>query len=164
MIKFGLPVGAAKLKMQADGLDPSILDLDPDGPSPSNDDLQTTAFDASQSQLTTIRLKPPSSIPARDDRGPNLLDQIKKGSSGKNLRKVGVIERKKPEPDARTNLLDAIKGGVSNLRKVDRSSINEEKKTKSQGFGGEVLARLEALRANVALSDSDSDSESDWEG
>ena len=163
MIKFGLPVGAAKLKMQADGLDPSILDLDPDGPSPSNDHPQTTASDASQSQLTTIRLKPPSSIPARDDRGPNLLDQLKQ-SSGKSLRKVGAIERKKPEPDARTNLLDAIKGGASTLRKVDRSSVNEEKKPKSQGFGGEVLARLEALRANVALSDSDSDSESDWEG
>ena len=36
MIKVGTPLGAAKLKMQAEGFDPSILDLDPDGPSPNN--------------------------------------------------------------------------------------------------------------------------------
>ena len=35
MLKFGLPMGACKVKMQAEGMDPSVLDMDPDGPSPN---------------------------------------------------------------------------------------------------------------------------------
>ena len=57
-------------------------------------------------------------------------------------------------------------GGAGSLKKVDRSSLsgslNPDNKPKQQGFGGEVLARLEQLRANVAESDSDS-SDSDWD-
>ncbi len=35
MVKFGTPLEACKLKMRAEGLDPSVLDMDPDGPSPN---------------------------------------------------------------------------------------------------------------------------------
>ena len=84
------------------------------------------------------------------------------------MRKVGTIERVKPPPDPRTKMMNDIIGGGARLKKVDRSSVAEDKAKAdkaagSGGFGGEVLARLEQLRANVAQSDSDSDSDSDWE-
>merc|ERR1712185_665329 len=34
MLKMGLPKGAVVVKMSAEGLDPSVLDMDPDKPAP----------------------------------------------------------------------------------------------------------------------------------
>jgi hypothetical protein len=159
MLKVGSPLGACKLKMQADGVDPSILDLDPDSPSP-NAPAAPTGIDFS---MPTLRSAPRSGGGGGGGGGGNsLLDQLK-GSGGMTLKKVGNIERPKPPPDARTNLLDAIKGGQSTLKKASIVEKEPEKPQSSTGaFGTEVLDKLNAIRL-ATQADSDSDSDSDWD-
>jgi len=161
MLKFGSPVGACKLKMEADGVDPSILDMDPDSPSPNQPSAGPSGVDFAMPALR-------SSAPrgggggGGGGGGNSLLDQLK-GGGGKSLKKVGNIERPKPPPDARTNLLDSIKGGQSTLKKASVVEKAPEKPQNSTGaFGTQVLDKLNAIRL-ATQADSDSDSDSDWD-
>eukprot|EP00616_Rhizochromulina_sp_CCMP1243_P000867 CAMPEP_0118974316 /NCGR_PEP_ID=MMETSP1173-20130426/11182_1 /TAXON_ID=1034831 /ORGANISM="Rhizochromulina marina cf, Strain CCMP1243" /LENGTH=539 /DNA_ID=CAMNT_0006924033 /DNA_START=77 /DNA_END=1693 /DNA_ORIENTATION=+ len=149
MLQFGIAEGAAKLKMEADGVDPSALDLDPDSPSPN-----AVAAGGGAASM-------PGDLMGGGGTG-SLLDQIK-GTTGMRLRKVDHVERPKPPPDPRSNLLDAIKLGNKSLKKVTREDSMRAKQPEpdaSRGFNMEVLDRLNAMR-NALGNDSDDDSDED---
>jgi len=55
MLKLGLPKGAVKNAMARDGLDPNIMDMDPNAPIPSSDDATPNATSAKKRQKDTHR-------------------------------------------------------------------------------------------------------------
>ncbi|CAK4081920.1 unnamed protein product [Aphanomyces euteiches] len=83
MQKLGMPVGAIRQKMQLDGVDPDVLNLDPEGPSPSASSLVLVG-DSSSTALTVVPAPPPPVVLPRaaandddfdddDDEGPSSM-------------------------------------------------------------------------------------------
>ncbi|KAG9406954.1 hypothetical protein AC1031_003279 [Aphanomyces cochlioides] len=83
MQKLGMPVGAIRQKMQLDGVDPDVLNLDPEGPSPSASSL-VLVDDPSSTALTVVPAPPPPVVLPRaaadeddfdddDDEGPSSM-------------------------------------------------------------------------------------------
>ena len=92
MLKFGLPVGACKVKMQAEGVDPSVLDMDPDGPSPNAAAAPSGAHLGGAFAMPALKKAAPAARSGGGGGGggaPSLLDQLK-GSGGMSLKKVGT--------------------------------------------------------------------------
>jgi len=167
MLKFGLPISACKQKMAAEGMDPSVLDMNPDGPSPNAAAAPSGDHLGGSFAMPQLKRNQPAGgqgRPGGNSGGgggaPSLLDQLK-SSGGLSLKKVGHVERIKPPADPRSNLLDAIKGGTATLKKTVVAAKVEKPAGQAGGFGTEVLNKLNAIR-NATAADS-SDSDSDWD-
>ena len=165
MLKLGLPKDACKQKMATEGVDPNVMDLDPEGPSPNAATAPAGDHLGNSFAMPVLKRSTPGGGGGRSGGGggggaPSLMDQLKSGG-GMSLKKVGHIERPKPPADPRSNLLDAIKGGSTNLKKTVVEAREEKPADNTGGFGTEVLNKLNAIR-NATAADS-SDSDSDWD-
>ena len=155
-----MPGAQLALKMQAEGMDPSVLGIDAGSQSEGQQVSSATAKPVGRSGPSGTHATPGgSSVPPRS----GLLGEIQ---AGKPLRKAKPVE-KQPEKPKAPSLLDQIRAGKK-LRKRSEKEVAAEKKEKeaeAAAAGGGVMAAL--LRRRLALmgdDDSDSDSSSDgWD-
>jgi len=103
----------------------------------------------------------------------SFLDSIKAGAGGAGLRKTSTEDSPQPpaapmkgSSNSRASLLDAIKLGGVNLRRVteeEQSAAQEEKKQRGSvgGFGASSVAAILERRKFLMAEESDSDSDKD---
>lgn len=192
MLKAGLPRGAVEQSMTRDGVNPRLLFPDapeaPSGPKYVRQEKKSTASAASsigpspnQSLMAALQgghtLKPVSQEEREQKPKPSgassIMDAI---SAGVQLRKTdGPVNKTSSSSSSSSNeLLDAIRSGTVQLRKVEDSQRPENKTaTRTTGAaastgGGGVAAILARRMAIIGKNNGDSDDDdesgnSDWD-
>ena len=180
MLKLHVPVGAVLLKLEAAGLEPSMLGLlsSGDGVTAGNDipvghgshnsgsgflgDIQNGASALRRQSASVIGHSGTVSAVSAAPRAGGLMAEIL-AKQGGGLRTVGAGEMKFAPKQEENPLIAAIRKGKT-LRKVEESAKQPHRPTMSGGFSSELVQKMLERRGAVESSDSGgSDDDGAWD-